>query len=278
MAFAATLPNGIGEALADSLVVNAPFYTTGLVWYVHHTGTDAAAPAGRNRHAPLATLAQAQTNASDGDVVVLKDGHTEAVTSLTITKRLVIVGGGESDGKPTVKISAGDANHALNITADGAQLRNIWLEERNADTANSDPRLTIAASRFTAVGLYIPCGQYDEGAATELATTESSIRFKNCTWVSTASDGQTQPHSGLVSVAAVTQLQLEGCVFDGGTVGFSNHWALDLSEGTVTDLNIESVSLLRGADALLAADTAGWVGGVTATSDGSIDFEPAPEA
>lgn len=272
MSFVTVLHNGIGESLADSLVVNAPFFTTGMVWYVHHDGTDAAAPAGRNRHAPLATLAQAQTNAADGDTVVLKDGHAETITSLAITKRLVIVGGGESDGLPTVKLTAGDETDTLEITGDGVQLRNIEFVERDADNTGSAARLIVGASRVSIVGCYFPCGQYDTGPATTLPTAESSVRFRRCTWESISAAGVTQPESALKSAAIVTNLVLEDCVFDGGPAGFSNHWALDLSSSTHVDMNIENLSLLRGADALLLTTATGWVGGVTATSDGSIDF------
>ena len=45
------------------------------------TGSDAASPAGKDRIKPLATLAQACTNAATGDIIVCLAGHAETLTS-----------------------------------------------------------------------------------------------------------------------------------------------------------------------------------------------------
>ena len=273
MTLLSTFPEGLGGSLGDSMGVNAPFYSTGNVWYVHaSTGTDAAAPAGRNRAKPLATLAQAQTNAADGDTVVLLDGHTETLTAaLDLTKVLTIVGEGESDGKPTVKYTNNSAAANLLTVSVGCDIRNVWFEENSQ--ANSAYRLDIQGPARV-VGCYFECGALDDAAAVRIGSDD--VHLKNCTFVSTATLTSAQPHSAIEGEASdIGGLYVEGLTLDGGTVGFSNFWAMDLSEATIPADNpalIEGLTLLRGADVLLPATGHAKVVDVTATGGSVIDW------
>jgi hypothetical protein len=272
MAFIAVYPNGLGESLADSVAVNAPFYTTGNVWYVHdETGTDAATPAGQNRTKPLATLGQAYTNASDGDVIVLMDGHTETLgAGLTIAKRLLIVGGGESDGKPTVKLALDDASDSmLTLSAAGTELRNVWIEEN--EQTNSAPRVLVTGNRCRFRGMYFQCGATDTGAALRFSTVTTG-EVEACTFVSTATSLTAQPQSAVSFLGTNVDIRFRDCVFDGGTMGFSAYWAVYSQTVSVEAVVFENCTLLRGADIIMNDDTAGWVGGITATESALINF------
>jgi hypothetical protein len=270
--FRKVLPNGLGQALGNSIAVNAPFYTTGYVWYVHaEDGEDSDGITGQSAQRPLATLAQAQTNASDGDVVVLMDGHEESINSLAITKRLLIVGGGQSGGRPTVKVTPTTNADALEITADGVELRNIWFEEQ-AVSSSAAANLIINASRVRVVDCYFETGIYDS-AGVSIQGTESSVELEGCTFVSTSTDPDELPDQAVEVAGTITDLRIRDCVFDGGTLGWSEIYAIYAADGTVTDLRIENVSLLRGADVLLDADTTGYVAGITATGAANIVFE-----
>lgn len=275
MTLASAFPDGLGNSLGDSLGVNAPFYSTGLVWYVHSgTGTNAAAPAGRNRAKPLATLAQAQTNASNGDTIVLLDGHAQTFTAtLTISKALLIVGEGESDGKPTVKLTPSSASSGVLQLAAAAEVRNVWFEENLQ--ANDGIKLSVAVAGCRVVGCYFECGALDDGEALQVASTNCHI--KNTTLVSTATLTSAQPYVGLTASGACDGLYLEGVVLDGGSVGFANHWAMDFNTATFGDeapALIEGLSLLRGADVLIPASGANIkiVGPITVSGGSVIDW------
>ena len=73
-------PNGLDPDGGNELLTGKPLITSGDVWYVHATeGTDGSGAAGQNRSKPLATLAQAISNAAHEDIIVLKEGHAERV-------------------------------------------------------------------------------------------------------------------------------------------------------------------------------------------------------
>lgn len=271
MAFKTIYPNGLGGSVADSVIVNSPFYTTGDVWYVNSsTGTDAASPAGQNRSKPLATIAQAHTNAAAGDVIVLMDGHAETLTAAqAISKRLLIVGEGQEDGLPTAQFTINHAsNNMLNISGDGVEIRNVLIKP--ASQAHSGKRIYITGNRCRLKGVYVQCDQYDDGAAIYVDPV-TTVEFDSVTWDSIAISRSAQPHSALYFSGACTHVVLRDCVVDNGTVGFSNYWAID-SVGILTDLRIENLTLTNGGDVRTTTSSVGWVGGVTATESALFNW------
>lgn len=263
------LPNGIGASLGDQLVVGKPLTLSGDVWYVDDSGTDAVSPAGKQRNSPLATLAQAVTNAAAGDIIVLMDGHAETISTLiAITKNLTIVGEGQSDGKPTVKITgdAGESGPVLTVAGTNYfSLRNIWFEENLQDT--SDNLMTLGTGTYyELVGCYFEAG--DTANASLVALSDAAYSIRNTTFVSTATTQATRPHSA-ISGGNGGVVVLDGVVVDSGTVGWTHTDAVDLSTG-VTELYLaaQSVSLLRGADVTVYASAEYHFN--TQTSSGSV--------
>lgn len=267
--------NGLGEVLGDQLVTTAPLHIAASVWFVHGpTGTDAVAPAGKERRKPLATLSRAVSNASAGDVIVLLDGHAETLTvRQTVSKRLTIVGSGQSSGKPTVKFTPNMASDSLfRVTAAGVELRNIWVEE-NAQ-ANSVARIYVSASLFRLIGCYVECDGNDDANALELAVANGVHEVRNTTFVSTATDTSDVPEAAIFTVDSATRLIFDGVVFDGGTTGFLNGYAFQQDGGlATTQLIAENVSLLRGADMRVHENTIGWVIPSTHTGAPRIDWD-----
>lgn len=263
-----TYNNGLGELLGDSLATSKPVITPGFVWFVNSVGgVDAASPAGRDRQKPLATLAQAQTNAVAGDTILLEDGHTESLAAtLTIAKQLYIVGGGSSAGVPTVNFAASGANGILSLTAAGTQLRNIRFKVSVVANANIRVSVSVAARLKN---LYVECGPNDTGQGMQL--TANNIRVNGCTFVSTATVVASRPGKGLESNGAISDIDLEGSVFDEGTVGFATA-ACDLSNAAITRLTGDSISLLRGAELLMNAGSTGFLNPTTTTGGGRITW------
>ena len=265
-------PNGAGDSLGDAVVTQKPLYVSGNIWYVHNsTGTDAASPAGQNRNKPLATLAQAVTNAANDDIIVLMDGHTETVTAVqTVNKRLVIAGAGLSSGKPTAKLTVNAAAASLlSFTAEYCQLRNVWIEE-NA-MANSSPKINVAANHFRMVGCYVEANGNDDATCLQLNTGATYCSLESTTFVSTSTSSASQPESAIKTAGSgVTQLEMQDVTLDGGTVGWSNRYALDDESALLTRIKAHGLSLLNGSNCSFS-DAVGWVSLGTVTGGSVVE-------
>jgi hypothetical protein len=269
---------GFGQTLGDSLAVSpgGPIYHSGRVWYVH-SGTGDNSYDGRSDKMPLATLAQAQTNASDGDIVVLMDGHAETLTStLDITKTLVIVGGGKSSGKPTVKFTNNQSNaEALTLSGAGVELRNIWFEEDG--TANNDAKVTVTGDNCRLIGCYFELdgnSANGTGVLLSLATGESA-ELRSCTFVSTATAASSVPGSGIEN-AGDGKLVMNGVTLDGGIVGFLKGYGYNGNSsltGLTEGLYADNMTLLRGADMGIHQSTIGFVQVSEDSDEPRIDWD-----
>lgn len=250
---ATNLPNGIGETLGDQLVTGKPLFTTGAVIYVS-SATGNNAYTGLTKTQPKATLAGAQTAASNGDIVVLLDGHTEGYTSaLTISKNITIVGSGSASGVPTVNFrkTSNYAGNIFTITAAGVQLRNVKI--RTSDVSTTFYRVSVQASSVSVIGCYFECGNNDPtSTAIQVNASLANFLCKNCTFISTATAASTAPGGGIEVSGVSTDFRIEGCVFDGGTYGFNNGISYE-EQGAPTRRYGEQLSFLRGADYVISA-------------------------
>lgn len=234
---------------------------SGQVWYVSSTsGTDDAGW-GTDRQKPLATLAQAQTNAADDDVIVCLSLHAEILTAvLAITKRLTIVGEGGAAGAPSVTFQMNSAANAIlfSSSAISVSFRNIKFKT-NLQTSTG-ARLSITGGAFKMRSCYFECSGTDEAAALSLGSGADNAVLRDNYFVSTATTIADQPESGLKVAAAITNLSMEGNVFDDGTVGFSSGYAFHASTAAITRLEEEDSSYLRGAGQTIHASTTRWSG------------------
>lgn len=266
-------PNGIGGDTGAALALAEPLYVSGAVWYVQSTtGTDAATPAGRNREKPLATLAQAITNAADNDIIVCLSAHAETLTGLvTISKKLTIIGEGSAAGVPTVVFTPNAAAASLfSITATNVELHNLKIAAQSQ--ANSATKITCNQVGFVMDGCYVECGALDDAAALTLASGADQARVRNTTFISTGTLTSAQPESALKTSAAIADLTLEGVVFSSGTVGWSNYFAWDSSAAAVTRLRCSDLSLLLGADVKLHASSTGRLHIGTSTGGSRVEW------
>lgn len=260
------LPNGIGQALGDDLVVavNGSMSLSGSIFYVHKdTGSDAAGNDGMSPEFPLATLARAMVLASNDDIIVCLSGHVETPTAvLDINKKVAIIGAGTLAGKPTVtfQIDAA-ADNLFTVTSANVELRNLWI--KTSKQANSSPRIRVSAGGFRMVGCYVECSGTDDAAGLYFATGAGTIRLANTTFISTSTSTSSLPAFAIFGFAAVSDLEMDGCVFDNGLVGFATDattqgYAAFFDEA-VTRLRAQDISLLRGADIRLNATSTGWI-------------------
>lgn len=262
--------SGLGESLGDSLVSStSPLYVDGTVYWVHSsTGSDSNG--GTERLRPLATLSQAITNATDGDIIVLLSGHTESIGSqLTINKRLTIAGAGSSGGVPTVKFTRTFNGVMFAITAVNVSLRNLYFEE--STTSSASARITASFAGFSMLGCYAECGENDVGPTVTLAADYPVI--ESSTFISVAT-GSTSPYPPIYSTSQINGIWIRNCICDGGTKGFKHGShvgspGIDMIIGESIDVRIEGHTNRNGADLFLDA-TGGFVQVGTATGGGMV--------
>lgn len=266
------LPNGIGEATGDNLVTCAPLQTRGQIWYVQSTnGFNAAGVAGRSPDRPLATLAQAQTNASAGDIVVLLPAHVESINSLTISKQLTIVGAGVTAGRPSPTITGGAAQRLV-IGAAGVELRNVYFP--TSTVASILGYLEVGGvADFQCTGCHFEQGanEADASYCFYMATAGATgVRLTNCSFVNTATVATARPAGAIQVNLASLDMRMDGCVLDDGPVGYS--FAALYAPFTNTRFRAENLSLLRGAAVIMAAASTGYVNVATSTGNGRVDW------
>jgi hypothetical protein len=276
------LPNGIGGTSGNSFVTNKPLYTSdvagGNVIYVSSsTGSDANT--GLSRIDPKATLSSAEGAAVSGDIIVFLANHAETLTAAqTINaKSLTIVGEGTSGGKPTVKFTNNQAaGELLTLTSSNLEIRNIWIEE-DAQACSASRVTTNNADNVGFIDCYFECdGNSDASCVKVSGSGKKNIYFKNCTWISTstaqaAPADNDPPTIGLEVANNITGFFMDGCVFDGGTIGFSDY-ALKATAAATIHWKVENLSLLRGADAGFNVASTGWMFPTTTTGGARVVF------
>lgn len=265
-----SLTDGIGAALGSSFALAEPLLFTGNVWYVSSvSGTDAAAPAGKDRAAPLATLAQAVTNSAAGDIIVLLDDHSEVISSkLTINKRLRIEGEGRTGGFPTAQLRpAVTGAEMLELTADRSCISGVKFIAPT--TTGFGATVSVEANEISIEECKFELDQYNDAASIAQGSSQTGLAVRNTTFLSQAASVANRPFTPMVVAGSYNIMR--GVTFDGGTKGFNGTngpYAYDGSAAAQTAIDYQSVSLLRGADMLFHASTTGWLN-VGASSGGS---------
>lgn len=268
-------PNGAGDTLGDQLVTCKPLYSSGSIWYVNSNGgVDGASQAGKNREKPLATLAQALTNSADNDIIELMSGHVETSPGpWTVAKKVIIVGGGSAGGKPTVKLNGSGAGTGvrINITVDNVEIRNIWFPAATGALAASIS-VVIGGLLSRVKNCYFELGASDTSGI-RYAAAANTGRIVNTTFISVATLVTQQPTDAVEFLGAVNDLELDGVVFNSGTVGFSSPQAFNVAGNQLLRLKAENVSLLQGADWTSAiAGTTGFLNPQISTGGSRVDF------
>ena len=249
-------PNGIGGSTGATLATVSPLLQSGDTWYVHaSSGSDAASPRGKERIRPLATLAQAYTNAAAGDIIVCLSGHTETLTaSQTLGKAgLTVVGEGSGSSRPRFTRNADIV--MFNITADGVTLNNLWFPV--SGTTSTNARVKTASVNTKLIGCYFEHGTADDGPGFETVTGASQCLVKDTTFISTASSASDQPDSAIKVTNAITDLELDTVIFSGGSSGWANPYAFN-GAGAITRLRALNVDLLLDSDVTLVTGTSGY--------------------
>lgn len=207
--------NGIVGTTEDGdALITSDIFVTGVVYYVDSaSGNDANA--GTNRNAPLATLAQAITNATanNGDIIILEEGHAEtSASSIAMSKAgISVLGLGAGSTKPAFTVNG---NVDL-IAITGARCR-IYNLRFPVGTAAHTSRIDVGAAGCLIQDCDFSCGANDLESIT-IPDAGDDCTIDGCTFTITA-DG---PDAAIeVESATALGLKVTDCTFDGGDYDF----------------------------------------------------------
>lgn len=253
-------PNGTGGTLGDELVTETELYTTGLVYYVHHSGDDTNV--GTSRAKPWASLVHAIATVVSDDTVVLLDGHAETISAAqTISQDgLKIVGEGSDEGVPTVTLTSGLTDQSM-LTLSGINIALGNIRFSGGSSQVNVAKVAITGVRSMVRGCYFECDAAMEFAALSWSSVAHGARAFDTKFVVTSTT--TQPGIGLLSNGP-TDCEMEAVTFDGGDVGFGGGGYVDLSAlgvGSAPErLRCQQMRLLNGAGFSTGASTTGYIG------------------
>jgi len=264
--------NGFGGSLGSGLATSKPTYALngGHVWYVSSlTGSDAASPRGEDRAKPLATSAQAVTNAAAGDTILYLSGHTENLSSAIGASKLGLKFASEGTGPAAARLTCAGTGGCFNVTA-GCVISGIYFPASTTTPTNARVDIATAAPCLLE-NCYFEMGALDTTATIRWGSVASSVglEINGSTFIATTA---TQPAIGISVVTnAASALELTSNIFDGGSVGFSD-FVVKFAVA-VTNIDARANSQLNNAHISLAAGCTGtWIPG---TVSGGSRFEQA---
>lgn len=248
---------------ADTFITNDVITTGTVIWVDSVNGSNDTGTGSEGK--PLATLAQAisNTTASNGDIIVIKAGHTETYAGiLTVPSNrpgIKIYGLGNGSSAPNFIAAA--ATDLFLVQAPNAEINNLYFPA--GTTATNTARINIDAANVRIKGCTFKCGAFDQDTIT-LTVNAVRPRIESCAFTVTASG----PRYGIsVENAAVVGLYLKDCAFDGG----SYNWSVAAIFSAVAHLSFHYETITLTNDASISHTSTGakgWISGVSA-DDGS---------
>lgn len=259
---AVIIENGLAATSegADVFITTDIIATGAVIWVDSVNGSDANSGL---EGSPLATLAAAITaaTANNGDIIVIKSGHTETLTSaITVNKagvKIYGIGNGSSAPKFTVNASSIDG---ISITANNVEINNLYFPV--GTTASNSSRVNVDAANVRIKGCTFLCGQYDLSSIT-LTANALYASIESCTFTVSA-DGP--DHGIIVESASAVGLYVYNCTFNGGTY----NWDIAAIYSASAHLNFvyDTVTLTGDAAITHTAAAKGWLSNIIA-GDGS---------
>lgn len=245
---------------ADTFITEDVIASGSLIWVDSVNGSDSNTG---TEGSPLATLQQAISNATanNGDIILLKSGHTQTVSStITINKAgLKIFGIGNGSSAPRFTCTA--ATDCISVTANNVELNNLYFPV--GTTATNTARINIDAANVRVKGCTFLCGQYDQDTLT-LTANALYAEINSCSFSISASG----PRYGIsIESASAVGLTILSCSFNGG----SYNWSAAAIHSAVAHLNYyyQTITLTNDASILhSSASSKGYISAVSA-DDGS---------
>lgn len=237
-----------GGSVGGDLASRSPLSMSGRIWFLHNTsGADAGGTRGLARERPLATLAQAYTNAAAGDVIRCLSGHAETLTAAQTLGKAGLRIESEGEGSSRAQFTCNGAIAMFDITAAGVILDNLFFP---ASSTAPTARVRIASAATWVKNCYFECGANDTAPALKYVTGAGQAFVKGTTFISTATTASSQPSIGLEVANALSDMWLENVTFNGDTYGWSDF----AFKGTaaITRLEALDLNLLNNSDFYVA--------------------------
>lgn len=259
MAAASVFQHGVGGTTGHALVTERPYWAlagavSGCIWYVGPGGDDAAIGSGGLRERPLATIAQALTNASAGDTIVLLSGYTASLSSAVTFNKADITLVSEGTGSSRARITCTGTVAMFDVTAVGVCFLNIYFP---ASTAVAVARIRSAASGTLIEDCYFECGASDTNWAVKFINGANYARITGATFTAVAAGS-----IGAFNVdvgATMSGLTVEDVTVDGGSFGWGSASPSVQCIGTLTGLKVLRINLLNNSDMWIGASVTGHV-------------------
>lgn len=267
--------NGVDADGGPSLITALRLLSSGYIWYLGNAsgGVDAASPVGRESQSPLATLAQAHTNAAAGDIIVVLPNHSEAlVATQTFNKAgliLAFAGTGTARGRFT---RAADTT-LFDITAAGVIILNAWLPASTVLIAAANPKIKVSGASCLIEESQIDCGANDASPGIQLNTGADRFEINDTTIQSTSTSLTSRPLSAIKVNQAVSDMRAKNLVLDGGTVGWSRPHAFD-GTAAITRMLIRNEKQLRGSDVILPTGNTGNLTPGVSSGSARVEWTP----
>ena len=265
----AVYPQGIVASSTGAYrgVSGVPILTSRSVWYVSSTHARASnTNIGSEPEEPFLTLAQAITDSSAGDIIMVMAGHVDAAADHDLNKDgLLVIGQGSSTTKPQFPGSAASDASTFTLSKAGTMIRNlrIWQAENDGNTPVSLVDISIT-------GCAVEDCQLNQGtdragddqaesgpSAILLSGTAARATIRNNSFikrtVTEAASGSSQsPQNGVLFSVIAAGTKIIGNTFDGGTVGY-DLGAVHVPNGIAcVDLYLQGNTFSNGADVLTA--------------------------
>jgi hypothetical protein len=206
--------NGLAST-GDSVLDSELLITGSVFWVDSVNGNDSNSGFYEKPYATLAAAISAAT-ANNGDIIVIKSGHSETLTSaITVSKAgLKIYGLGSGSNAPNFLVNA--AIDGFDVTGANVELNNFYFPA--GTTAGNNSRINVGASGVVIKDCEFLCGLYDQNTIT-IPAAGVNAKVDSCTFTVSA-DG---PDAGiLVESASVIGLNVNACTFDGGTYNWDD--------------------------------------------------------
>lgn len=260
MASPISWPAGLAGTGFELATATNDYFSGTVYWLDTVNGNNANA--GIDRELPVATLAQAYTNASAGDVICIEAGSSQSLAgSQALAKAgLTIIGFGTGSNRP--RYTANGAIAMFNITAAGTRIYNLFFP---ASTAVPTSRISTTAAETEINGCYFECGASDTAAGVIVGAAAHNCRLINDTFAVTAS----RPAIAVSVTAAVTDLYIKDLVINGGSYGWTDQ-ALKIS-GAATRILIDGLTLANRSDfSITTTGTTYQIFGVETSGSGRV--------
>jgi len=237
-------PNGV-TSFGMPVIGAGGFLTTGNVFFVDDAGSDSGY--GTEPDASFATIDYAieRCTASHGDVIFVKEGHAETVTT-AITLDVIgvtIIGLGHGDKRPTITVNG--AVNLLNITAADNRIHNVRFATGSSVTA-ATRFARVAASNILIQGCQFEMS-YDM-YHNIVTISGDDIQIRDCTFFNTVTtSASVHPQTCILNTLA-THVLVKNCRFNDCGAKLAERWrAVCEGGGLASKMTVEdSQFIVRG--------------------------------